>query len=208
MFKLISIRINSYYYIIMVKNSILLVQQNLFKYWLVTMFRKQRRRLKYLIIRLLRIKDRAHGIARGFTFGFLVNFVPTFGFGPVISGIGPKLVKGNTVAGLIGGLLFLWAFPFMFYFNIIVGEAVLPIDITEKIEAVIIETEEVETEEVVEVGVKIGKAFIVGMFLNMLIFGSICYTIIYLLIKHSRKETLRSVRNNWKIERIVPKRDQ
>ncbi|MCD8509554.1 MAG: DUF2062 domain-containing protein [Bacillus sp. (in: Bacteria)] len=155
-----------------------------------------------MVIRLLRIKDRAHGIARGFTFGFLMNFVPTFGFGPVISSIGPKLVNGNTVAGFIGGFAFLWAFPFMFYFNIIVGEAILPIDIAGKIEEVIIDTEEVETEEVVEVGIKIGKAFIVGMFANMIGFGIICYTLIYLLIKHSRKDALRFVHKKWKIKRV------
>ncbi|MDQ0254694.1 uncharacterized protein (DUF2062 family) [Evansella vedderi] len=165
------------------------------------MLRKHLRKLKYLIIRLLRIKDKSHGIARGFTFGFLMNFVPTFGFGPFLSTIGPKLVRGNTVAGFIGGMLFLWAFPFMFYLNIVVGESFMPIDIGEKIEEVIIETDEVEAEEVVEVGLKIGKAFIIGMIINIISFGIITYIMIYFIVKNSRKELLKFVHKKWRMKR-------
>ncbi|MEH7590416.1 MULTISPECIES: DUF2062 domain-containing protein [Priestia] len=44
-----------------------------------------KRRFKYLLIKLLRLKDHSHKVALGFSLGSVVNFVPTFGFGLIIS---------------------------------------------------------------------------------------------------------------------------
>lgn len=163
------------------------------------MFRRQLRKLKYLCIRLLRIKDNAHSIARGFTIGFLMNFIPSFGLGPFLSTLGPKLVRGNVVAGFIGGIFFIWAFPFFFYLNIIVGEALLPIKIETKIEIIIVEFEEglEEPEQVITASLKIGKAFLVGMIVNMILFGAVLYFFIYYFIKKYRKDVLKHFHKSW-----------
>ncbi|WP_343215076.1 DUF2062 domain-containing protein [Evansella tamaricis] len=159
--------------------------------------------MKYLIIRLLRIKDKAHSVARGFTIGALMNFVPTFGFGPFLSTVSPKVVRGNAIAGFIGGLSFLWAFPILFLFNIKVGEKLLPIEIAETIEEVVEEAGEVDSEVVAEVvieaGLVLGQAFFVGMVVNMILFGVVCYFLIYTIIKKYRREVLRFVHKKWKI---------
>ncbi|WP_084034829.1 DUF2062 domain-containing protein [Anaerobacillus alkalilacustris] len=167
------------------------------------MINKQLRKLKYLCLRLLRINDRAHSIAGGFSIGFLINFIPSFGFGPFLSTIGPKLVKGNPVAGLIGCIAFIWAFPLFFYLNIIVGESLIPMQFENNIEIIIeeIEVSPVEPEEVLEAGLKIGKTFIVGMCLNMVIFGIILYFLIHYIIKKYRRDLLRLLYKKWRLKK-------
>lgn len=66
-----------------------------------------KRRFKYLLIKLLRLKDHSHKVALGFSLGSVVNFVPTFGFGIILSVGLAKLCKGNSIAGLIGGMFFM-----------------------------------------------------------------------------------------------------
>ncbi|MCT8138060.1 DUF2062 domain-containing protein [Anaerobacillus sp. CMMVII] len=165
------------------------------------MLNKQLRKLKYLCIRLLRIKDKTHSIASGFTMGFLMNFIPSFGFGPFLSTVGPKLVKGNSIAGFIGGVLFIWSFPILFYMNVIVGEAILPISIDTKIEIIIEELEDgiEKPEQVLSASLKIGKAFLVGMFVNMFFFGTIAYLVSYYIIKKYQRDVLKFVHKNWNL---------
>ena len=160
------------------------------------MLNKQLRKLKFLFMRLLRIKGNAHGVARGFTVGVLINFVPSFGFGPFLSTMLPKLVRGNAVAGFIGGVIFLWAFPILFYINIVVGEYFTPVEIAESIEEVI---EAEETEEVIEAGLQIGKAFIIGMFVNMFVFGILTYLTVYTIVKKFRHEVLMFIYMKWRV---------
>jgi uncharacterized protein (DUF2062 family) len=159
------------------------------------MVNKQLRKIKFLLIKLLRIKSNAHNIAMGFTLGLLINFVPSFGIGPILSAGLAKLFRGNPVAGFIGGISIIWMFPLLFYLNIVVGEIVFPI------EAVNIEEGLEDTEEVLEVGFQIGKAFIIGMIMNMIFFGIIIYLMIFTVIKKYRREVLMFINKKWTIQK-------
>ncbi len=159
------------------------------------MVKKLLRRTKFLTIKLLRIKDNAHSVSLGFTIGFLINFVPSFGLGPLISTTVAKLLRGNAIAGLIGGVLFIWIFPFLFYLNIVVGDFCIPIEINE------LEGDELEdAEEVIDAGLSIGKAFFVGMIINMVVFGISLYYITFYIVKKHRMKLLRLVHKSWKIQ--------
>ncbi|WP_147533399.1 DUF2062 domain-containing protein [Bacillus marasmi] len=153
------------------------------------MIKKLLRNIKVLLLRLLRINDSVHGIAIGFTVGALVNFVPTFGFGPVLSAAGARLVKGNPVAGFIGGLLFLWAFPMLFYLNIVVGHALLMV-----MKFMIPLVGERFAGELL-----IWQAFVLGMLINLLLFGMSIYIIIYFFMKKYRYDILMFIYRKWKI---------
>lgn len=72
------------------------------------------RRFKYLLIKLLRLKDHSHKVALGFSLGSVVNFVPTFGFGLILSVGLAKLCKGNSIAGLMGGMFLCGPFRLCF----------------------------------------------------------------------------------------------
>jgi uncharacterized protein (DUF2062 family) len=155
------------------------------------MINKQLRKIKYLLLRLFRIKSNAHSIALGFTVGLLMNFVPSFGLGPFLSAASAKLIRANPVAGFIGGLSLLWLFPLLFYLNVVIGEMLIPIDVDD------LEDSLEETEEVIEVGFQVGKAFLIGMIINVIMFGIVIYMLSYMVIKKYRNEVLQYIREKW-----------
>jgi uncharacterized protein (DUF2062 family) len=155
------------------------------------MIKKLERRFKYLIIKLLRIHDKAHSIAIGFSLGLLINFVPSFGFGPVLSVAFAKLFRGNTVAGFLGGISLIWAFPVLFYLNLLAGDIFLSLEATEILGGIS------DSEDALEAGLHIGKAFFVGMFINMFIVGTIIYFSVYALITKYRKKLLMYIYRVW-----------
>jgi uncharacterized protein (DUF2062 family) len=155
------------------------------------MIRKLERRFKYLIIKLLRIHDKAHSIALGFSLGLLINFVPSFGFGPVVSVAFAKLFRGNPVAGFLGGISLIWAFPILFYLNLLAGEIFLSLEATEILGGIS------DSEDALEAGIHLGKAFFVGMVINMLIMATVIYFTVYALITRYRKTLLMYIYRVW-----------
>lgn len=152
------------------------------------MFNRLMRRFKFLLIKLFRIKGNAHKISLGFTLGFLVNFIPSFGIGPVISIAGAKLFKGNPVAGFIGGVSVIWLFPFMFYLNIVVGEMFFPSHPFPYAAGMM------------DGGMHVGAAFILGMIVNILLFGMIIYFSLYKMIQNHRMGLLSFIRR-WDVKK-------
>lgn len=152
-----------------------------------------KRRFKYLIIKLLRLKDHSHKVALGFSLGSIVNFVPTFGFGLILSVGLAKLCRGNSMAGLIGGMLFMWAFPLMFYLNTVVGEYLVPINL----DHTLLEVADDDLADHLETGAHIGKIFLAGMTVNMVLFGGLLYAGVYYMINQYRAEILYYVYKKW-----------
>lgn len=157
-----------------------------------TMIRKKLRQFKCLTLKLLRLKDNAHSIALGFTVGLLINFVPSFGIGPVISTACARIFKGNSFAGLIGGVSLIWAFPFFFYLNLVVGHLIYPIDsINPTMHTVH------STGDVMGMGLHLGKVFVTGMLINIFIFGFLIYTIMNSVFRRYRGNMLTFVHRKW-----------
>lgn len=146
--------------------------------------RKKLRELKCLTLKLLRLKDNAHSIALGFTVGLLINFVPSFGIGPVLSTASAKIFKGNPFAGLVGGVSLIWAFPFFFYLNLVVGHLFFPLD---------------SSGDAVGVGLQIGKAFFTGMMINIPLCGILTYAIMNSAVKKYRGSLLTFVQRKWNV---------
>jgi uncharacterized protein len=155
------------------------------------MIRKKLRECKCLTLKLLRLKDNSHSIALGFTVGLLINFVPSFGIGPFISTAIAKVFKGNSFAGLVGGVSLIWAFPFFFYLNLVVGYLFYPIDV--------IDPSTYYTSEAVDVGLQLGKAFFIGMFINIPFFGILTYFIMNSIVRKYRETMLMYVHKKWNL---------
>jgi uncharacterized protein len=158
------------------------------------MMRKKLREFKCLTLKLLRLKDNTHSIALGFTVGLLINFVPSFGIGPVMSTACAKIFKGNPFAGLVGGVSLIWAFPFFFYLNLVVGHLFYPINVVDPS----VETVD-SAKEAVGYGLQIGKAFFIGMFVNILLFGILTYLIMNSIVRRYRETMLVFVQKKWDI---------
>ncbi|MGE6752915.1 DUF2062 domain-containing protein [Rossellomorea sp. NPDC071047] len=155
------------------------------------MIRKKLRECKCLTLKILRLKDNSHSIALGFTVGLLINFVPSFGIGPFISTAIAKVFKGNSFAGLVGGVSLIWAFPFFFYLNLVVGYLFYPIDV--------IHPSIDYSSEAVDVGMQLGKAFFIGMFINLPIFGILTYFIMNSILRKYRETMLTYVYKKWNL---------
>lgn len=148
------------------------------------------RGILYNVIRLFRIRAASEKVARGFALGMVVNFLPTFGFGVLISGFVARLLGGNTVAGFIGGATLTFFWPLLFYLNIRVGGLFYqpPISVEEVGDV---------TEKTLSALVW-GKTFTIGAVLNCLVVGMIVYYALRLLYVRVRPRTLAYFRRHAK----------
>lgn len=148
----------------------------------------------YQAIRLFRIRARTERIARGFALGLIINFLPTFGFGVVISGFVARIFGGHSVAGFVGGATLTFAWPILFALNVGVGTFLLEgnwsVDVSEGI-----------SEKAMNKLVW-GRAFILGMIANMLAIGLLVYLFMRLLYRHIRPVALRLLRRRIHADRV------
>ncbi|WP_251030393.1 DUF2062 domain-containing protein [Bacillus sp. ISL-35] len=150
------------------------------------------RRIKFLLIKLLRIKENAHNVSIGFTMGFLIHFIPSFGMGPILSTVSAKVFKGNAMAGFISGVALIWLFPFLFYLNVIVGETVFPGgNLHSPVEM---------TSHGMDAGMHLGAVFFIGMIINIILFGFIVYYVVYTIMRKYRLSFLNIVKK-WDIKK-------
>lgn len=144
------------------------------------------RYLRYNFIRLFRIKAASEKVARGFALGMIVNFLPSFGAGVLISGFVARALGGNVVAGVIGGASLTWAWPFLFYLNIRVGSWLL------HKRAAITDPDQLSNGAL---GKAVwGQSFSVGAFVNCLVIGGLVYLVLRLLYEQIRQPALGLLR--------------
>jgi len=144
------------------------------------------RYFRYQAIRLFRIRDRTERIARGFALGLIINFLPTFGFGVLISGLLARVFGGHIVAGFVGGATLTFAWPLLFYFNVRVGSFILMGDSPVH--------EAAEMSEKMMRQLVWGRAFVMGMIANMLGVGLAVYLLIRALYGRVRPWALAMLR--------------
>ncbi|QOI99386.1 MAG: DUF2062 domain-containing protein [Phycisphaeraceae bacterium] len=137
-------------------------------------------------LRLFRLRESRERIARGFALGLVVNFLPSFGFGVLISGFLARSLGGNLLAGLMGGASLTFAWPLLFYWNIRVGALFV------KPERVVDELADVTTETVS--AMMWGQAFIVGAAVNATLAGIAVYGILMLIYAPLRPRAVRWLR--------------
>lgn len=153
---------------------------------------KLKRRVKYYLIRLLRLKASPHQVAMGLALGFAPNWVPTFGMGPLCSAGIAKLARVNVFAAFIGGVIGTPLWPIFFWWNYQVASLFF------NNPTVIEEIEDVEYIEAVNHTVNSlqsgGMLFLKGAIINMLASGVIIYVLVYFLFKRYRLTFLRKLK--------------
>ena len=74
------------------------------------------RMLKYIQLRLIRLKGSTHSIATGFAFGASISFTPLPGSHIITAGILSVLTRSNVLASVVGTLVGTpWTFPLMWW---------------------------------------------------------------------------------------------
>jgi len=156
------------------------------------------RKFKYNLVRLLRVNDSPHQVALGFTLGFIPNWYPTFGLGVILSVGLAKLVRANTVAAFVGGVIGSPLWPALFLLNYKVGSLLL--DRSTRVD----ELEDVDYADALEHtldGVNSlfskGFTFLEGAFINTVLFSIFFYFIVKFLFKMYRKGLLRMIRGKF-----------
>lgn len=155
--------------------------------WRRCFFRLERFGL-YNAIRLTRIRGASERVARGFAVGLVVNFIPTFGFGVLVSGFLARVAGGNFIAGLVGGAALTFAWPLLFLLNIWTGGVFSspPIRVDELADV---------TEKTVNALVW-GRTFAIGALLNSAVIGGVIYLLLRLLYERTRPIALAYFRHH------------
>ncbi len=149
-------------------------------------------------MRLFRLPESRERVARGFALGLIVNFLPSFGFGVLISGVLARSLGGNLVAGLVGGASLTFVWPVLFYANMRVGSLLL------RPAQVIDDLGDVTTESVS--ALVWGKTFVVGSVINMLVVGLAVYAlmlVLYLPLRPRMVQWLKGVAGRMRRRRGV-----
>ena len=140
----------------------------------------------YHCIRFFRLRGSNDKAARGFAIGLACNFLPTFGFGALLSGFLAKLVRGNVVAGFIGGSLLAIVWPVLFYMNIQMGgHFIRPPIMVDHLEDVTPQT---------VCALVWGKTFAIGAAINGLVAGLAAYFLFLSVYERCRPHALRWLR--------------
>lgn len=152
---------------------------------------KLKRRLKYNLLRLFRLKAGPHQIAMGLTLGFIPNWFPTFGLGPMLSIGLAKLTGVNLIAAVIGGVLGAPIWPILFFMNYKVGSLIF--HEPSKVDDI----EEVDYYEAIDdtVGTTSGSIpYITGTLINVVLSSVLVYLAIYFLFRRYRLNILLRIR--------------
>jgi len=147
-----------------------------------------RRRLRYYILKFLRLKGTPWKVALGFAVGAVVNFYPTFGFGVPLAGALAGFVRGNIPAGLIGDILFKPLFPAFFYLDLLLGNMLIG-QRNADISRAVIDLAKLEPGAFLTVG----KVFLIGAFINSLLVGLLLFMIIFKVFKSYRRQLIRVI---------------
>ncbi|MGM7636502.1 DUF2062 domain-containing protein [Bacillus sp. Hm123] len=154
------------------------------------MVRVIQRRLKYLLLKFFRLKGSAHSISIGFTLGASINFIPSFGIGVLISVAIAKLCRGNPIAGFLGGISLMWVFPVLFYLNVLTGRFIFPNNLGEAINKAVLD-------QSILTSLSLGRTFIIGMLINIILFICLLYPPIYLICKRYQKRIRQYIYVKW-----------
>ncbi len=157
-------------------------------------------------MRLLRVKDSPRQVALGFTLGFIPNWFPTFGLGVILSVGLAKLVRVNTVASFVGGVLGSPLWPALFLLNYKVGSLIInkQTKIDELGDVDYIEALE-HTVDGLNSFVSKGYTFLAGAMINTFLFSICMYFIVNFLFKTYRTNLLRMVRGKSTPATGIPK---
>lgn len=147
---------------------------------------KLKRRTRYYVLRFSRLKASPHQVALGLMMGFIPNWFPTFGFGPVLSMGIAKMAKVNVFAAVIGGIIGTPLWPVLFWLNYRVG------GMFQNQPSEVEQLEEVEYLEAVNdaVGsIQSGSLqFLAGACINILMSSMVLYVLVFMLFRKYRSK--------------------
>jgi uncharacterized protein len=156
---------------------------------------KFRRRIKYYLLRLFRLKASPQQVAFGLAIGFLPCWLPTFGLGPFLSIGLAKLTRANVVSAVVGGVIGTPFWPLLFLSNYQIGSVFFDksshIDELEKVEYLNAFNHTIKS---IDSTHSAGYFFATGAIINMMLSFIVIYFTAYFLFKKYRLNILLKIK--------------
>ena len=154
-----------------------------------------KRKIKYYLLRLFRLKANPSKVAAGFMIGLIPHWFPIFGLGPILSIGLAKLVRVNTFSAIVGAILGAPFWPLFFLLNYKIGSFMLNRNTS------VVEGEDLDyiraihhaTEEITSV-YSSSYLFLAGAAINILLSSIFIYFVTYILFKLYRVKILAIIR--------------
>ena len=148
-----------------------------------------KRKIKYYLLRFLRVATSPFIAAGGFACGTIVHFHITSGFGLAIALFLAKLTRTSCIASSLAWALTMPLTPVVFYLNFITGDLLLG----QKTPDIIIAIKDLTLLRLYSILV-IGKTFIIGSLINSLLGLFLIWFSGYFFLKRYRKPALKFVK--------------
>lgn len=167
------------------------------------MLQKYIRRLKYYILRTLRMHNSDHRIALGFAVGFFPCWYPTFGMDLLLAPLFARMVRGNVPSSFLAASTGSVLWPVLFYLNYRIGVFVhlfttfpASFRIEDAFTAPVPETDYlVETSHFGRLG-DMGVNFLVGALINSFLSTFILYILMRIILTVYRRPLLQKIKQS------------
>ncbi|MGG3504671.1 DUF2062 domain-containing protein [Paenibacillus lautus] len=167
------------------------------------MLYKYIRRLKYYIIRTLRMQNSDHRIALGFAVGFFPCWYPTFGIDLLLAPLLARMVRASVPSAFLAASAGTVLWPILFYTNYRIGVFVhlfttfpKTFEIEDALSAPVPETDyRIETNHFGRLG-DMGVNFFVGALINSILSTLILYILLRILLFVYRRPMLHKIKES------------
>ena len=167
------------------------------------MLHKYIRRLKYYILRTLRMQNSDHRIALGFAVGFFPCWYPTFGIDLLLAPLLSRLVRANIPSAFLAASAGSVLWPILFYLNYRIGVFVhlfttfpQTFEIEDALSVPVPETDyRIETSHFGRLG-DMGVNFLVGALINSILSTLILYILLRIMLSVYRRPLLHKIKKS------------
>lgn len=146
-----------------------------------------KRRMRYMYLRMKRMKDNPRKLARGLALGVFLNFLPTLGTGVFIALIAARYIRANAVLACASALATKWLIPVLYAINLKVGQIVLGMP-TETLTTLWTKMSHLDLLGIMS----LGKPFLLGSLLNSIVVSYLSYFVFVSLIMLIKRNPLKN----------------
>jgi hypothetical protein len=148
---------------------------------------KPKRWMRYMYLRIKRMKDNPNKLARGLALGVFLNFLPTFGTGFFIALFAARFLRANVFLACSASLATKWCIPVLYALNLKVGQMLLGMP-SETISTLWTKISSLDLSGLAA----LGKPFFLGSVLNSFVASYVMYLVFATLLPLLKRSPLKN----------------
>lgn len=146
-----------------------------------------KRWLRYICLKIKRMKDNPQKLARGLALGVFLNFLPTFGTGIFIALVIARFIRANVFLACSAALATKWCIPVLYTLNLKVGQMLLGMP-SETLATLWHKIYALDLSGILA----LGKPFIIGSLLNSVVGAYVMYLIFLSLLPMLKRNPVKN----------------